>query len=309
MTRIRVTTSEVADSARRPVEFHCVERPGLAFQDSNDADANAETPAKVETAASLIVPVLEDGGRLYATLTAALDQTVENYEVICVDRGATGAARDLLDRFAEDPRLRIVMAEGADAAEARSAGFAATDTPFLGFCEPGAWWRPGKLMAHLRHMSDDPFLGVSLSPAERVPAGRRPSPLRSVFPYKPLSIVDLLSLPADDLGATAVIRRPALIDAPAVRMGREEPGVGFHGPNAAEAERDAWLRIAQSTLWRVAAIPATLTLLHAPAAVEAERPAAPDERTLVSADAGGAFGSGVLARAAAAFRPGRRSGQ
>ncbi|MEM8751929.1 MAG: glycosyltransferase [Pseudomonadota bacterium] len=248
----RVFDSDPQASRAALVDYRelCVIDPVFASGVAGGAARRSEGQAP---SAAVVAPVGPNDEGVDAFLDALLDQTYAAFELVVVDRGATASARASLAARANDPRLRVVAALGAGPDRARSVGVGAAKAEFVGFCEPDALWRPGALAAHIRHLSERPSLGVSLSRSERTEPGARPRPLRRVTPYGRLGPVELLALPTDALGSTAVARRAALEPLADAR------GV-FRGPTGAEAERDAWLRMAQSGAYEVGSIPAALTI-------------------------------------------------
>lgn len=234
--------------------------------------------------ASLVIPVAAEpakpgGPSLFPTLAAALSQTCLAYEVIIVDAGASLADEAVMDQFLGDPRVRRIRRPGVDAAGARAAGIAAAESPCIGFCAPGALWRPGALAGHIRHFADVPGDGVSLSEAERVMNGDRPSPLRSVFPTRRLSVLDLMASGDDAFHSTALVRRAALEALAATARGGALWDERMAGAGGAAVERDLWLRMTLRTGWSCGLVPAPLTTLDGGrwdggAAAPAARPAA-----------------------------------
>ena len=83
---------------------------------------------------SVIIPVYNAQAYLRECLDSAVNQTMEDIEIICVDDGSTDASARLLRSFQdEDMRLRVLLREHCGAGPARNAGIEAADTIDVAF--------------------------------------------------------------------------------------------------------------------------------------------------------------------------------
>lgn len=119
--------------------------------------------------ASIIVHACNADRTLGRTLAALRAQSFRNFEVIVVDDGSIDATSAIVRCAAErDRRVRLLRMEGADAVRAWAAGSAAARGEFIGFCEAGDSWLPGKLAAHVAQFTSDARIGLSHSGARLV---------------------------------------------------------------------------------------------------------------------------------------------
>lgn len=57
---------------------------------------------------SIVIPAYQNAEHIEATLTSVLDQTYQNLEVIVGDHASTDGTRALIEKFATDPRVRLI---------------------------------------------------------------------------------------------------------------------------------------------------------------------------------------------------------
>lgn len=100
-------------------------------------------------AASLIVPAFNVARTLGATLDSLVAQTFTDFEIIVVNDGSTDALSPVLDRFASEPRLRVIDQRNRGLAAARNSGIDAARADVIEFCDSDDIWEPTKFAAHI----------------------------------------------------------------------------------------------------------------------------------------------------------------
>ena len=79
---------------------------------------------------SVVMPVYNCEAVLAETLDSVLAQTMADFELICVNDGATDGSRDILARYADaDARVRVIDQENRGVACARNRGLAEVSAP------------------------------------------------------------------------------------------------------------------------------------------------------------------------------------
>lgn len=74
---------------------------------------------------SVIIPVYNVGESLSACLDSVLRQSIDNYEIICVDDGSTDSSGDILDKYARtNPKLKIIHQKNGGVSSARNTALA-----------------------------------------------------------------------------------------------------------------------------------------------------------------------------------------
>ena len=88
-------------------------------------------------AVSIVMPLHNDSGTVAAALRTALDQTLRDIEVICVDDASTDATLAVVERIqGDDDRVRILRhSENRSALNARRTGVEAARAPYLLFLD------------------------------------------------------------------------------------------------------------------------------------------------------------------------------
>jgi glycosyltransferase involved in cell wall biosynthesis len=110
---------------------------------------------------------------LPTALASALAQTVSNIEVIVVDDGSTDNTREVVERFAADPRVRYLYQSNGGHGAAKNAGVRAARGTFIGYLDADDAWDPRKLEKQLP-LFEDPSVGVVYSRMEWMdPSGAR----------------------------------------------------------------------------------------------------------------------------------------
>lgn len=92
------------------------------------APASGELPTpKV----SVVLPVYNTAPVLRETMDSILSQTLQEFELICVNDGSTDASLDILHDYAgKDARVKVISQANAGAAAARNAGLAHVSAPY-----------------------------------------------------------------------------------------------------------------------------------------------------------------------------------
>jgi len=110
-----------------------------------------ETPPLV----SVITATYNMGRYVAGTVDSILAQTHPAVEAIIVDDGSTDDTPEVLSRYADDPRVRVVRQENAGQTVAKNRGLAEATGDFVGFCDADDLWRPGKLALQLPHFTNE----------------------------------------------------------------------------------------------------------------------------------------------------------
>ena len=99
---------------------------------------------------SIIMPVY-NGERFVAdAIGSILMQTIAEWELIVVNDGSTDGTQAVLERFAGDPRIRLLRKENGGVSSARNAGIAAATGEYLAFLDADDTWYPDCLETYER---------------------------------------------------------------------------------------------------------------------------------------------------------------
>ncbi|HEY8580871.1 MAG TPA: glycosyltransferase family 2 protein [Beijerinckiaceae bacterium] len=207
---------------------------------------------------TVVIPLYNAARWISLSLACALRQTFDDFEVVVVDDGSTDDGGRIAAGFA-DPRVRVIRQENRGLAGARNTGVRNARGRYVALLDADDLWTPDKLARHVAHLDAEPTVGVSFSWSAMIDeAGRalgmaqRPRPgavdAAHVFCRNPVGN-----------GSAAVIRRAALDD-----IVFRDPGHGeacwFDETFRQSEDIECWTRMAATTRWRFACVPAPLTL-------------------------------------------------
>lgn len=103
---------------------------------------------------SVVIPAYNAERHLAATLDSVLAQTLQPYEVIVVDDGSVDGTAAVAVGFGGP--VRVVSQDNSGVSSARNRGFAESSGEYLAVCDADDTWRPQKLAAQIRDLSEAP---------------------------------------------------------------------------------------------------------------------------------------------------------
>lgn len=108
---------------------------------------------------SVIIPTYNYGPYIEEAVQSALDQGIDDLEVIVVDDASTD---DTLERLARctDPRLRVAALAHGGVCAARNHGLSVARGRYIAFLDADDRWRPGKLDRQLAILEREPDVGM-----------------------------------------------------------------------------------------------------------------------------------------------------
>lgn len=106
---------------------------------------------------SVIIPTFNRRASVQEAIASALAQTETRCEIIVVDDGSTdGTAATLTERFAAEPRVRLLEQVNAGCSAARNAGIDAAAAPWVAFLDSDDLYLPEFLASQLATLATDP---------------------------------------------------------------------------------------------------------------------------------------------------------
>jgi glycosyltransferase involved in cell wall biosynthesis len=124
---------------------------------------------------SIVTPVYNAGRYLDASVSSALAQTLDDFELILVDDGSTDGAVDRLAHH--DPRLRILRQPNRGAAAASNAALAVARGRYIALLDQDDLWDPRLLEAHYHFLEESPELDFCFTWSHYIDAEGEPIPL------------------------------------------------------------------------------------------------------------------------------------
>jgi len=209
--------------------------------------------------ASVIVPAFNVAGTLPATLNALLAQTFHDFEIIVVDDGSTDATADILKTYQDTPDFRVITQRNRGLAGARNTGIAEARGMFVGFCDADDIWSPGKLGAHIAHLQDAPYVGVSYSGSALIDDDGHAMGIFQRPRLKDITAAHIFKRNPIGNGSAPVIRK-TVFDSIAYRPAAETKRDWYFDETFRQSEDiECWMRIALKTNWVFEGIPGDLT--------------------------------------------------
>ncbi len=149
---------------------------------------------------SIIVPTYNRAYCLQAAIDSVRAQSHADWELIVVDDGSIDATPDLLERYANDERIRYMKRANGGVAAARNTGLAEARGNYIAFLDSDDTWKPFKLRLQLDVMHALPEIGMVWTEMEAVRSdGRLESPAYLAIMYH-----NYRRFPKTDLFSTAV---------------------------------------------------------------------------------------------------------
>ncbi len=208
---------------------------------------------------SVIIPMYNVGKYIEQSITSVLQQTYHDFELILVDDGCFDDTLNKVNKFS-DPRIRIVHQKNRGLSGARNTGIDAARGSYVALLDADDYWAKDKLSQHVKHLSENPEVGVSYCPSlfineegELLGVGQFPKihniTTEHIFCRNPVGN-----------GSAPVIRRSLLSEIGYFGIKRDKYRKMYFNETLRQSEDiELWTRIALMTSWKFAGIKKPLT--------------------------------------------------
>jgi len=116
----------------------------------------------VDPGFSVVMPARNTAGMIDAALRSALAQTRPDFELLVVDDGSTDGTAEVVERWTQDARVRLLRRERSDGpGAARNAAFAEARAPYVSMLDSDDIWLPGYLRAAGQALDRNPRAGLA----------------------------------------------------------------------------------------------------------------------------------------------------
>jgi glycosyltransferase involved in cell wall biosynthesis len=112
---------------------------------------------------SVVTASYNMGGYIAETIEAVLGQDYPQVESIIVDDGSTDDTAAVLERYAGNPRVRVVRQGNAGQTVAKNHGIREARGEFIAFCDADDVWEAHKLSRQVPRFGESPKIGVVFS--------------------------------------------------------------------------------------------------------------------------------------------------
>ncbi|MEM5518040.1 glycosyltransferase family 2 protein [Henriciella sp. AS95] len=197
---------------------------------------------------SVVMPVYNTADYVEAAIDSVLAQTFEDFELLVIDDDGSDESITLCRAYT-DPRVRIISQKNRGLAGARNTGIHHAEGDIIAFLDSDDLWAPEKLENHVRHLQDNPHVGVSYAASTMIDDEGRP--LRIVQRPRLHGIKAhhvFLRNPIGN-GSAPVIRR-AVFDDIAFRATPGDRLSYFDETFRQSEDIECWIRIALTTAWQ-----------------------------------------------------------
>lgn len=89
----------------------------------------------MKSSVSIIVPVYNVGKYLEKCLESLTNQTYKNLQIICVDDGSTDNSAEILKKYEEIGKIKVIKKKNGGLSSARNAGLKNCETKYVMFCD------------------------------------------------------------------------------------------------------------------------------------------------------------------------------
>ncbi|WP_309299427.1 glycosyltransferase family 2 protein [Phytohabitans aurantiacus] len=132
------------------------------YQDGGD------TPMAFDPNVSVVITAYNRLALLPIAIDAALSQVDCDFEVIVVDDGSTDdTPAEIGQRYADEPRLRVVTRPNGGPPAARNTGIDAARGEWIALLDSDDWWEPKYLSSQLAVLADNPDADMALCNGRR----------------------------------------------------------------------------------------------------------------------------------------------
>jgi len=125
---------------------------------SKCSDASTSKAPKV----SVVIPLYNTERYISECIKSVLQQRFDDFEVLVVDDGSTDRSAIVVRQFT-DHRVRYLFQENRGLPGARNTGIRHSRGRYIAFLDADDCWHPCKLERHVKHLEENPRLGVSYS--------------------------------------------------------------------------------------------------------------------------------------------------
>ena len=109
---------------------------------------------------TIITPTYNRAAFLPQAIDGVLAQTYRNFELIVVDDGSTDSTQEMMEGYAEDPRVRYFYQPNQGQSVARNWGLEEARGEYICFLDSDNAWFPDKLEKSLNAFRENPDVDV-----------------------------------------------------------------------------------------------------------------------------------------------------
>lgn len=210
---------------------------------------------------SVVIPVYGVEQFVESAVQSVLDQSFEDFEVIIVNDRSPDRSLEICESF-DDPRIKIVThLENRGLAGARNTGIRHATGDYIGLLDSDDLWETDKLQAHVKHLDENPQVGVSFSRSAFIDEQGTHLNTYQMPKLTDITVPHLMCRNPVGNGSAPVIRREVFAEIATMENihGTEEAHY-FDDSFRQSEDIECWIRIAATTDWQFEGLSEPLTL-------------------------------------------------
>ncbi|PCJ19406.1 MAG: glucosyl transferase [Gammaproteobacteria bacterium] len=208
---------------------------------------------------SVVIPLYNTERYIQECISSVLCQRYSDFEVLVIDDGSTDQSADLVNQI-DDPRIRYVYQDNRGLPGARNTGIRLAKGRYIAFLDADDYWHPNKLAMHVRHLDENPRVGVSFSGSIFVDDN---SLSMGVYQDPKLTHItprDIYLANPIGNGSSPVIRKAVFDSIQFSSESNSARELSFFNERFRQSEDvECWMRIGLKTEWRFEGIVSRLT--------------------------------------------------
>jgi glycosyltransferase involved in cell wall biosynthesis len=206
---------------------------------------------------SIVMPVYNAQAYILQALESVQAQTLKDYELLIIDDGGTDNSIEIC-RTLIDPTMRIYSQQNRGLAGARNTGIRKARGEYIALLDADDRWHPRKLEEHVRHLDENPDVGVSYSRSRLIDDDGKPLGIFQRPKLTDITPRDIFTRNPVGNGSAAVVRAEAFRDI-ATASPRPNEFDSFDENFRQSEDIECWMRIATLTEWKFEGLGQDLT--------------------------------------------------
>lgn len=193
---------------------------------------------------SVVIPVYNVEKYIEQCIQSVLDQTFQNFEIICVNDGTKDGSVERIKQF-DDARIRIVHQENQGLAAARNTGINHSRGMYIALLDSDDFWAPEKLEKHFDHFQSNSQIDISYAPSLFVDEEGKPMGIGQFPKLKNISPEHIYYRNPVGNGSAAVMRNSFLMRAAEFKNKNGSVRISYFDEQMRQSEDvEFWLRAA-----------------------------------------------------------------
>ncbi len=209
---------------------------------------------------TVVMPVYNVEKFIARSIESVLRQTYSDFELILVDDGANDQSLAICQSF-DDSRIRIISQKNRGLAGARNTGIRNANGRYIALLDSDDLWHEEKLARHVKHLDDNPTVGVSYSGSLFIDESDASMGISMTPKLKHIDAAQIFCRNPIGNGSAPVIRREVFSNIAFSQTINGSIEWGYFDESFRFGEDiECWMRIACNTNWKFEGIQGNLTL-------------------------------------------------